>query len=222
MSPGSLHRTDAAGSVEWRPGVGVLVTESALSEAKRVHGVRFPRRSARTVVGVQCPRCGLDDDKVIDSRSVDDGRAIRRRRSCLGCSHRFTTFERIEVSDLVVVKRSGDRVGFDADRIIAGVRAACKNRPVAEPDMEAVAVTLEEALRAEGLGVVTTERIGIEVLDRLRELDQVAYLRFASVYKEFADAADFAREARLLTKATRPKSHESSRETSAEAPRPAT
>lgn len=147
---------------------------------------------------------------MIDSRSVDDGRAIRRRRSCLECSHRFTTFERIEAADLIVVKRSGDRMPFDAERIVAGVRAASKNRPVEVADMEELAVRVEDAIRAEGLGVVSTERIGIEVLDGLRELDQVAYLRFASVYKEFADAADFAREARLLTKATRPKTHETS------------
>lgn len=124
------------------------------------------------------------------------------------CAHRFTTFERIETADLVVVKRSGDRIAFDPERIVAGVRAASKNRPVAEPDMAHLAVQVEDTLRAEGLNVVTTERIGIEVLEGLRELDQVAYLRFASVYKEFADAADFAREARLLTKATSPKTHD--------------
>ncbi|HET8930039.1 MAG TPA: transcriptional regulator NrdR [Acidimicrobiales bacterium] len=161
-----------------------------------------------TVDRVQCPRCGVDDDKVIDSRSVDDGRAIRRRRSCLDCAHRFTTFERIETAELVVVKRSGDRMPFDPMRIVAGARAACKNRPVDEPDLFDLAVHIEEVIRAEGLGVVSTERIGIEVLEGLRELDQVAYLRFASVYKEFTDAADFAREARLLTKATSPKTHD--------------
>ena len=157
---------------------------------------------------MQCPKCGADDDKVIDSRSVDDGRAIRRRRSCLECSQRFTTFERIETADLVVVKRSGDRMPFDVERIIAGIRAACKNRPVDEPAMEDVATQVEEAIRADGLGVVTTERVGLEVLDGLRDLDEVAYLRFASVYKEFVDAADFAREANLLTKSTQPKIHE--------------
>lgn len=154
---------------------------------------------------VQCPRCGVDDDKVIDSRSVDEGRAIRRRRKCLRCASRFTTFERIETVELLVVKRSGERMPFAAERIVAGVRAACKNRPVPDPAIDELAVQVEEAIRAEGLGVVSSERIGIEVLERLRELDEVAYLRFASVYKEFTDAADFAREARLLTKSTRPK-----------------
>lgn len=160
------------------------------------------------MVVVRCPHCGCDDDKVIDSRSVDGGRAIRRRRSCIECSQRFTTFERIETVELVVVKRSGDRVPFDPARIIAGVRAACKNRPVDEPAMEGLAAGVEDTVRAEGLGVVTSERIGLEVLEGLRQLDEVAYLRFASVYKEFSDAADFAREARLLTKSTTPKSHE--------------
>lgn len=172
---------------------------------------RFPRGAPGAWYrgSVQCPRCGVDDDKVIDSRSVDDGRAIRRRRSCLGCAHRFTTFERIEAIELSVVKRSGDRIGFDPQRIVDGVRAACKNRPVSEPEMEELAAAVEEAIRAEGLGVVTSQRIGIEVLDRLSELDEVAYLRFASVYKEFVDAADFAREARLITKSTSPKVHQS-------------
>lgn len=178
---------------------------------------RRPVHGRSTVDQVQCPRCGVDDDKVIDSRSVDDGRAIRRRRSCVACAHRFTTFERIETVELVVVKRSGDRMPFDAIRIVAGARAASKNRPVAEGDLFELAVHVEERIRAEGLGVVSTERIGIEVLEGLRELDQVAYLRFASVYKEFNDAADFAREARLLTKATSPKTHDASSRGSAHA-----
>ena len=157
--------------------------------------------------GVQCPKCGADDDKVVDSRSVDNGRAIRRRRACEACAHRFTTFERIESVNLVVVKRSGDRMPFEATKIIEGVRAACKNRPVSDAAIENLATGVEERARAEGLGVLSTEQIGIDVLEGLRELDQVAYLRFASVYKEFDDASDFAREARLLTKATTPKRH---------------
>ncbi len=169
--------------------------------------VAVPPTGRGTVSGVQCPRCGADDDKVLDSRSVDEGRAIRRRRTCLACAHRFTTFERIELADLIVVKRSGDRMGFDPDRIVAGVRAACKNRPVSDDAITALTLGIEERARTEGVGVLSTERIGIEVLDGLRELDEVAYLRFASVYKEFSDAADFAREARLLTKSTNPKAH---------------
>lgn len=152
---------------------------------------------------VLCPKCGVDDDKVLDSRSVDDGRAIRRRRSCLRCSYRYTTFERMELAHLTVIKRSGDRIPFDADKIVEGVRAACKNRPVDAVQMEDIAIGIEERARAEDLSLVSTERIGIEVLDGLKALDEVAYLRFASVYKEFSAAADFAREARLLTKSAR-------------------
>lgn len=122
--------------------------------------------------GVQCPKCGADDDKVVDSRSVDNGRAIRRRRACEACAHRFTTFERIESVNLVVVKRSGDRMPFEATKIIEGVRAACKNRPVSDAAIENLATGVEERARAEGLGVLSTEQIGIDVLEGLRELDE--------------------------------------------------
>lgn len=156
---------------------------------------------------VQCPKCASDDDKVVDSRAVDSGRAIRRRRACLACGNRFTTFERIEGVGLTVEKRSGDRMPFDPDKIAAGVRAACKNRPVSDEAIGGIVEGIEDRARVEGLEVLPTERIGLEVLEGLGALDQVAYLRFASVYKEFSDASDFAREARLLTKATRPKQH---------------
>ncbi len=163
----------------------------------------------RTVpfIAMRCPKCGADDDKVLDSRSVDDGRAIRRRRSCIACAHRYTTFEKVEPISLVVVKRSGDRMAFDADKIVEGVRAACKNRPVTSDAIEGIAIRVEEGARAHDVTVLTTQQIGLEVLDGLKELDDVAYLRFASVYKEFSDAADFAREVRLLTKSTTPKVH---------------
>jgi transcriptional repressor NrdR len=156
---------------------------------------------------VQCPKCASDDDKVVDSRAVDSGRAIRRRRACLACGNRFTTFERIEGVGLTVEKRSGDRMPFDPDKIAAGVRAACKNRPVSDEAIGGIVEGIEDRARVEGLEVLPTERIGLEVLEGLGALDQVAYLRFASVYKEFSDASDFAREARLLTKATKPKQH---------------
>ncbi len=125
----------------------------------------------------------------------------------MACKRRFTTFERVEEVALQVVKRSGDRVPFDREKILLGLRAATKNRPVGFPDLERLAGAIEDQLRLEGADVVPSERIGREVLDGLRELDQVAYLRFASVYKGFDEAADFAREVRLLTKATTPKRH---------------
>jgi transcriptional repressor NrdR len=146
------------------------------------------------------------DDKVVDSRATEDGTAIRRRRECLACGRRFTTFERLEEVPLVVVKRSGDRVAFDRDKIEAGVRAAAKGRPVTDDQLAALATEIEDELRLFGTEL-KSEQVGVAVLERLRDLDKVAYLRFASVYKDFDDPADFQREVRLLTKATAPKRH---------------
>jgi transcriptional repressor NrdR len=154
---------------------------------------------------VRCPSCASLDDKVVDSRTADEGAAIRRRRECLSCGRRFTTYERLEESSLVVVKRSGHREPFDRSKIVAGVRSAAKNRPVSVEQMEDVALAVEESLRLEG-PELTSERVGRAVLDRLRGLDEVAYLRFASVYKGFEDVEDFEREVGLLTKSTEPKS----------------
>ena len=148
---------------------------------------------------VRCPGCASLDDKVIDSRTADDGAAIRRRRECLGCGRRFTTYERLEEAPMVVVKRSGQRTPFDRQKIVAGIRAAAKNRPVGPDALEALGVEIEEALRLEGPDV-TTEQIGRAVLDRLREVDEVAYLRFVSVYKGFEDLTDFEREVVLLSR----------------------
>jgi transcriptional repressor NrdR len=147
------------------------------------------------------------DDKVVDSRQADDGSAIRRRRECLQCGRRFTTFERVEEVPLVVVKRSGEREPFDRLKVVAGLKAACKNRPVDDVTLEALATEVEESLRLDG-PEVTSQQIGLTVLDRLRRVDEVAYVRFASVYKGFDDASDFEREVGLLTKHTDPKSHE--------------
>lgn len=156
--------------------------------------------------GVRCPTCSRVDDKVVDSRMADDGGSIRRRRECLACGRRFTTYERLEELPLVVVKRSGQRQPFDRAKVIAGVRSAAKNRPLTVEAMEALATEVEEHVRLDG-PEVTSERVGRLVLDRLRTLDEVAYVRFASVYKGFADVGDFEREVGLLTKSTRPKQH---------------
>ena len=153
---------------------------------------------------MRCPVCASVDDKVVDSRMADDGAAIRRRRECLACGRRFTTFERVEEAPLVVVKRSGEREPFDRAKVLAGITAATKNRPLEPALLEAMAGEVEEAVRLEG-PVVTTQVVGMAVLDRLRVVDEVAYLRFASVYKGFEDADDFQREVGLLTKATEPK-----------------
>jgi transcriptional repressor NrdR len=155
---------------------------------------------------VRCPSCAAIDDKVVDSRATEDGTAIRRRRECLSCGRRFTTFERLEEVPLVVVKRSGDRVPFDRDKIESGVRAAAKGRPLSDEQLAMLATEIEDQLRLAG-GEVQSEQIGVAVLERLRDVDKVAYLRFASVYKDFDDPSDFQREVRLLTKATAPKRH---------------
>jgi len=153
---------------------------------------------------VRCPRCAGTEDRVIDSRTADDGAAIRRRRECLACGRRFTTYERLEEVAFAVVKRSGQREVFDKAKLIAGMKAAAKNRPLSLAELEQVAAEIEEALRIEG-SEVTTQQVGLAVLDALRRRDHVAYLRFASVYKGFRDAGDFQREAGLLTKLTTPK-----------------
>ena len=152
---------------------------------------------------MRCPVCSSVDDKVVDSREASDGGAIRRRRECLGCGRRFTTFERIEEAPLVVVKRGGDREPFEMAKLAAGVLAAAKNR-LSNEDVDALCAEVEEQVRLSG-PEVTTQEIGLAVLDRLRAADHVAYLRFASVYKDFADAGDFEREVVLLTKTTPPK-----------------
>jgi transcriptional repressor NrdR len=146
---------------------------------------------------MRCPGCLSLDDKVVDSRLADDGAAIRRRRECLECGRRFTTFERLEEAPIVVVKRSGRREPFARAKVAAGIRAAAKNRPIDDDHIEAIAAEIEESFRMEGSDL-TTERIGTTVLARLRLLDEVAYMRFASVYKDFDDPADFEREAGLL------------------------
>jgi len=153
---------------------------------------------------VRCPWCQSLEDKVVDSRLAEDGVAIRRRRECLSCNRRFTTYERLEEAPLWVVKRGGQREPFDRAKVVAGVWAATKNRPVTEERLEEIAQEVEEALRGQG-AEVASQQIGVAVLERLREVDDVAYLRFASVYKGFEDLGDFQREVGLLTKTTEPK-----------------
>jgi transcriptional repressor NrdR len=134
---------------------------------------------------------------VVDSREVEGGAAVRRRRECEVCTRRFTTFERVEQSGLTVVKRSGRREPFSREKLAGGVRSATKNRPFASSEIDALVDSV--TAKASSLGPeVTSEQIGAEVLDRLRELDEVSYLRFASVYKGFEGVGDFQREAGLL------------------------
>lgn len=158
-----------------------------------------------SIVGrMRCPWCSLDEDRVVDSRIAEEGAAIRRRRECQGCGRRYTTFERVEDLPLWVVKRSGQREPFDRVKLIEGVRSASKNRPVTEDQLAELAVQVEEALRVETVEP-TTQQVGMAVLEQLKALDEIAYVRFASVYKGFEDLGDFQREVGLLNKTTAPK-----------------
>jgi transcriptional repressor NrdR len=141
---------------------------------------------------VRCPYCRGSDDKVVDSRLADDGGAVRRRRECLACGRRFTTLERALDVSLTVRKRSGSVEPFDHDKLAAGIARAASGRLEAET-VDTVALELADALRERG-AEVTSEEVGVAVLERLRELDPIAYLRFSSVYKGFEDLADFERE----------------------------
>ena len=139
-----------------------------------------------------CPSCGATGTRVIDSRPAESGGAIRRRRQCEVCDHRFTTYERLE-PQLVVRKRNGRLEAFSAPKLASGVSAALADRAVSGSDVQRLVAEVEASLRAQG-PQVTSEEIGREVLERLKGLDEVAYLRFASVYKEFQEAADFEKE----------------------------
>ena len=143
---------------------------------------------------MRCPFCRAEDDKVVDSRAGDDGASIRRRRECLACKRRYTTYERIERQTLLVTKKGGGREPFDRDKIKRGLARACWKRPVAEEDIEGVVSALEAGLYGEYESEVPSPVIGERLMELLRDLDQVAYVRFASVYREFKDVRDFVDE----------------------------
>ena len=152
---------------------------------------------------MRCPWCGHAEDKVVDSRSSEAGAAIRRRRECSSCRRRFTTFERAEEIPLSVAKRDGAKEPFDRAKVAAGVMKAIKNRPVSEEQVQQLVDRVEEKLRRKG-PTVTTQEVGVEVLAGLKRLDDVAYLRFASVYKDFQELTDFERELGLLLQKREP------------------
>src|SRR5512143_643773 len=147
---------------------------------------------------MRCPQCGERETRGIDSRDLDDAATIRRRRECGACSLRFTTYERIEAARLVVVKRDGTRQEFDRDKLVSGLRKALTRRPVPAAAAEQAADGIEAQLRAEGMTEVPSSRIGQLAMAKLRELDQIAYIRFASVYQSFDDLEDLKREVDAL------------------------
>jgi transcriptional repressor NrdR len=139
---------------------------------------------------MRCPYCRFPDSRVVDSREQDEGQVIRRRRSCPDCGRRFTT---VEEATLAVIKRSGVTEPFSRPKVISGVRRACQGRPVDEDALAQLAQTVEETIRATGVAEVPSDEVGLVILEPLRDLDEVAYLRFASVYKAFTSADDFAK-----------------------------
>jgi transcriptional repressor NrdR len=144
---------------------------------------------------VYCPYCRHQDTRVIDSRTADDGVAIRRRRACPACGRRFTTQETVI---LTVAKRSGATEPFNRDKIVRGVRRACQGRPVTEDELALLAQQVEDVIRSRGSGEIPSQEIGLAILGPLRDLDEVAYLRFASVYRGFESLADFEEEISAL------------------------
>jgi transcriptional repressor NrdR len=140
---------------------------------------------------MRCPFCGHDDTQVKDSRPSDDGSAIRRRRFCTGCSQRFTTIERVQLRDLIVIKADSRRVPFDRDKLARSIRVALRKRPVQEERIERVVNGIVRRLEASGESDIPSQQIGELVMDALRDVDAVAYVRFASVYRNFREAKDF-------------------------------
>ncbi len=147
---------------------------------------------------MKCPRCGTDDDRVVDSRSAREGLAVRRRRECAACGERFTTYEYIEAKQFRVIKRDGHRVEFDRTKVIGGIARACEKRPVTLEQMEAVADAVERDLAAGPSLEISSGDIGELVMKRLRSVDEVAYVRFASVYRSFKDVDEFMAELRQI------------------------
>lgn len=153
---------------------------------------------------MRCPVCGVDDDKVVDSRPSPDAETIRRRRECVACGNRFTTFERVELPDLLVRKRSGTVAPFSRGKVLEGMARAAKGR-VDAAELERAAAGVERAVRTLGSREISSEQVGLQVLAHLRGLDPVAYVRFASVYKNFEGPEDFEKELVELSKDAPPK-----------------
>ena len=147
---------------------------------------------------MKCPFCGHPESKVVDSRPSDEGTSIRRRRECLECHKRFTTYETMESLPLVVIKKDGSRQTFDKSKLLNGMLRACEKRPVPFSQLEGIANEIEQALQNEMDREVPSARIGELVMDRLREVDEVAYVRFASVYRQFKDISTFMSELNKL------------------------
>ena len=150
---------------------------------------------------MHCPYCRFTDSRVLDSRVAEDGSSIRRRRECRSCAKRFTTLEQMQ---LVVVKRSGVVEPFSREKVVSGVRKACKGRPVTEADLAKLGQKVEETLRAAGCAEIPADEVGVAILGPLRDLDPIAYLRFASVYRHYESVEDFEAEIARLRSTDEP------------------
>jgi len=149
---------------------------------------------------MKCPYCGIEEDKVIDSRPVEEGKAIRRRRECSKCERRFTTYEYVERAAISVVKRDGRREPFDRDKLLGGIALACRKRPVSREVIETIVTSIETTLADEYKTEIPSTELGERVLEKLADLDEVSYVRFASVYRQFNDVDQFSKELRRLRK----------------------
>ncbi|AZP05028.1 transcriptional regulator NrdR [Jeotgalibaca ciconiae] len=149
---------------------------------------------------MQCPKCHYNGSRVVDSRPIDDNNSIRRRRECENCHHRFTTFERIEQSPLLVIKKNGTREEFSREKLLRGLVRSSEKRPIALEQLEEVVNKVEKEIRALGENEVSSLEIGKHVMDELVKIDDVAYIRFASVYRQFSDRQTFLDELRKLEK----------------------
>ena len=147
---------------------------------------------------MRCPFCGNLEDRVVDSRESREGDVIRRRRECTACDRRFTSYEKIEVPTFQVVKRDQRREPYDRIKLMRGLQVACRKRPVPQPELERIADSIESAMQDAGEREISSQRLGTLVMDRLRELDPVAYVRFASVYRRFEDVDAFVKELHRL------------------------
>ena len=140
---------------------------------------------------MRCPFCGYEDSQVKDSRPTEDNTSIRRRRLCPGCGARFTTFERVQLRELVIFKKDGKRVSFDREKLVRSINISCRKRPVRPEKIELIANSIQRRLESSGEPEIPSKVVGELVMDALKELDRVAYLRFASVYKDFQETDDF-------------------------------
>jgi transcriptional repressor NrdR len=149
---------------------------------------------------MRCPACGHQKDRVVDSRSVREGRGVRRRRRCAACGHRYTTYEYVEPSTFVVVKKDGRREPYNRQKLVSGILTACEKRPVSREEIDGLVDRVETYLAEKGEREVMSQVIGEAVMRELRELDEVAFVRFASVYRRFKDVGEFLDEVRSLLK----------------------